>query len=346
MNLSKYKNKGYTGLVNLGNTCFLNSCIQILNHTYELNFIIEKNKHVNTSLSDSLIYTEWKDLHKLMWSNNGVISPNKFVANVQKTAEIKNKEMFTGWNQNDMPEFLMFIIDCLHNSMARGVNIKISGNKENDTDVMATECYEMLKRVYSKEYSEIMELFYGVQVSIVETLDGRKHYSRTPEHFFILNLTIPISEKKETVTIYDCIDLYMKSEIMEGTNAWYNEKTKQKESVKRRTFFWNFPKVLVIMLNRFSPDGEKKLNNMVDFPVDNLDLSKYVRGYNASTYKYELYGVGNHYGSMGMGHYTSFVRNYNNEWIHFNDQQATIMNEPVVTSFAYCLFYRKKNNLL
>jgi len=33
----KYSNRGLTGLANVGNTCYLNSCMQVLSHTYELN---------------------------------------------------------------------------------------------------------------------------------------------------------------------------------------------------------------------------------------------------------------------------------------------------------------------
>ena len=35
-NFLNYKDKGLTGLANVGNTCYLNSCMQIISHTYEL----------------------------------------------------------------------------------------------------------------------------------------------------------------------------------------------------------------------------------------------------------------------------------------------------------------------
>ena len=46
MDLSKYEGKGLIGLENMGNTCFLNSCMQVLNNTYELNHFLDMKKYI------------------------------------------------------------------------------------------------------------------------------------------------------------------------------------------------------------------------------------------------------------------------------------------------------------
>ena len=73
-----------------------------------------------------------------------------------------------------------------------------------------------------------------------------------------------------------------------------------------------------------------------------------MRGYNKDSYKYDLYGVCNHMGGVMGGHYTAFVCNSENQWLHCNDRTVDIVPNPdaIISPMAYCLFYRKKNNLL
>jgi ubiquitin C-terminal hydrolase len=89
----------------------------------------------------------------------------------------------------------------------------------------------------------------------------------------------------------------------------------------------------------------RKNQIMIDFPLDNLNLSKYVIGYNKESYVYDLYGVCNHSGSALGGHYTSFVKNANGKWYHFNDTSVSevAMTKQIISPKAYCFFYRKRN---
>jgi ubiquitin C-terminal hydrolase len=324
--------------------------MQVLNHTYELNEFLDSDnfkRFLKKKLDDAIIATEWNDLRNVMWSGNGVVTPTKFVHNIHRIAAIKHKEIFTGFAQNDMPEFLLFIIECIHNSISRSVNMRISGNAENKTDEMAVKCYEMLKSTYLREYSEIMELFYGVYVNEIVSLDGSKHHVMKPETYFMLDLPI-LDGNRLASHLYECFDMFSKEEIVEGENAWLNEATGQKEDIKKKLSFWNFPKILVIALKRFTPDGQYKINQPIEFPVEEpLDLSKYVRGYNPSSYQYDLFGVCNHMGGPTGGHYTAFVKNAENKWCHYNDRSVeNVANiRDLVTPMAYCLFYRKRNNL-
>ena len=146
-------------------------------------------------------------------------------------------------------------------------------------------------------------------------------------------------------SLIDCFDLYVEGEILDGDNSWFNEETNKKTNIRKRIQFWSFPDILIIDLKRFNNRFQKN-QILVTFPLDNLDLSKYVIGYKKECYKYELYGICNHSGSVMGGHYTSFVKNANKNWYHFNDQDISLVNTPenVITQKAYFLFYRKKYN--
>ena len=340
MQFEIYKNKGLTGLTNLGNTCFINSCIQVLSHTYELNnFLNDGNykKRLNKKY-DSALLMEWDNLRQLIWSQNCIISPMKFIKTIQKLASIKGQELFTGFQQNDLPEFLIFLVDCFHNSLSRKVEMTIVGNEINEKDKMATKCFETIKNMYSNDYSEIWNLFYGIHISQLVSNETNEIISIRPEPYFIISLPIP--QQNKSPGLLDCFDLYVEGEVIENV---LNETTQQRETMKKNITFWSFPNILVIDIKRFNYQNRKN-QMLITFPLENLDLSKYVCGYNQNTYIYDLYAVCNHSGSSLGGHYTSFIKNANGKWYHYNDTSVTElgMNSQIITPKAYCFFYRKK----
>jgi ubiquitin C-terminal hydrolase len=337
------ENKGLSGLLNLGNTCFINACFQILSHTYEFNEILNKKnyRHKLNNKCDSALLVEWDELKDLMWKKNCIISPNKLIKTIQKIAECKNRDLFINDDQNDLPEFLIFVIDCFHNALLRKVNINIEGISDNETDELAILCFEMIKKMYSNEYSEIVDIFYGIHVSQIIHSGESIIIAQKAEPYFMIDLPIP--QHKKSITLYDCFDLYVQDEMLENENAWFNEKTGQKENVKKKISFWSFPNVLIIDLKRINPINYRKNQVCIDFPLSNLDLSKYVIGYKKENYVYECYGIANHTGNVLGGHYTACIKNTNGKWYHIND---AVINEIInlknlVCPQAYCLFYRK-----
>jgi len=131
---------------------------------------------------------------------------------------------------------------------------------------------------------------------------------------------------------------------LENENAWYNEVTKSKQNVKKKISYWSLPNILVIDIKRFNSNNIKN-QILVDFPLEDLNLSKYVIGYKKDSYVYTLYGICNHSGNVFGGHYTSYVKNANDKWYHFNDTNVSEIKDPtqLVSPKAYCLFYRKKS---
>ena len=62
----------------------------------------------------------------------------------------------------------------------------ISGVPKTQKDKLAIECYKMYMNMYSKEYSEILDIFYGIHVSKI--VKNGENLSMTPEPYFIIDL--------------------------------------------------------------------------------------------------------------------------------------------------------------
>jgi len=80
---------------------------------------------------------------------------------------------------------------------------------------------------------------------------------------------------------------------------------------------------------------------MVDFSVNDLDLSRVVKMNKPRYSRFKLYAVSNHYGTMDAGHYTAYCKNSQcNRWFKFDDQDVMEINgNEVRSAAAYILFY-------
>ena len=355
--LEKYKNKGISGLANLGDTCFINALLQIISHTYELNELLDSDGYKSklNKCVESELLSSWDELRLLMWSENCTISPGGFIHAIRKISKIKKNNMFSTISQNDMPEFLTFLFDIFHTALKRKVTMTIDGNPKNKRDKMAKMCYEMMKKEYTENYSEILNMFYGIHVSTLTSVSVAKsndeYLSIRPEPFMVISLPIPSEAplKQDHISLMDCFDLNCESELMEGDNAWFNESLGKKQNVYKRLVYWSLPEIMVIDIKRFeynyNTDSFVKNQSNIKIPIENVSFSKYVEGYNKDSYVYDLYGICNHHGDENFGHYTSTIKTADSRWFNFNDstvKEIQIKGSEIIGNTPYCLFYRKK----
>lgn len=345
---------GIIGLSNLGNTCFMNACLQIFSHTHELTNILNStsvlvnNKNTEITKSNKNLLLCWKELQKLLWNKPGkTIAPRQFHKAFQENCVIKKTTNLLGLKQHDASEFIEFFMDGLHGALSREVRMTIQGSPKNTVDKIAVQCYETMQKMYAKDYSNLIPLFFGMYITEIISVDTGKTLCYSAEPFSELTLSIPIlQDNAKIISLKQCIDLHCSSEIIRD---YLNEKTKQRETIQRRIRFWSLPRVLIITLKRYNNVNQKN-NTPINCPKM-LNMSEYAYKYQSKSlhdksYIYNLYGVCQHHGTTRGGHYTACVKHATTQkWYMYNDAQVTCIHEnpqldAILLQGAYCLFYR------
>ncbi|NXU70701.1 UBP4 hydrolase, partial [Oreotrochilus melanogaster] len=155
-------------------------------------------------------------------------------------------------------------------------------------------------------------------------------------------------KKKAVVALRDCIELFTTMETLGEHDPWYCPNCKKHQQATKKFDLWSLPRILVVHLKRFSYSRywRDKLDTVVEFPIRGLNMSEFVCDPRAGSYVYDLIAVSNHYGAMGVGHYTAYAKNkVNDRWYCFDDSSVSVASEDqIVTKAAYVLFYQRRNS--
>lgn len=132
-----------------------------------------------------------------------------------------------------------------------------------------------------------------------------------------------VQRRKNGITLDDCLDEFEKEEILSENDMWYCPRCKEHRRASKKFELWKTPDILIVHLKRFSSSGayrRDKVDVLVTFPIENLDLRKRVIDQSDGKEEiYDLFAVDDHWGGLGGGHYTAFAKNFvDGKWYEYN----------------------------
>lgn len=309
---------GLRGLLNLGSTCFMNCIFQALIHTPLLHrYFISERHECASKLTHRCLVCEISRLFQEFYSGaKGPLSLHRLLHLIWNHAR-----HLAGYEQQDAHEFFIATLDILHHHCK---NAQTPSEKEKDKK-------EALATNNPAKCSCIIDQIFTGRLQSDVVCQSCLNVSTTIDPFW--DISLDLGEVSHgcgpPTTLVDCLTRFTRAEhlgsaakIKCSTCKTYQESTKK---LSMRTL----PIVASFHLKRFehSSTANKKISTFISFPSE-LDMTPFMAaemdGRLTGDYRYSLYAVINHIGTLDIGHYTAYIRHHKDVWVKCDDHIITM----------------------
>jgi len=192
---------GFTGLNNLGNTCYLNSVVQALANAYELKeYFLGKHFEADINRTNPLgmggkVAESFYEVVEALWSGNSPSFSPKCLRKVIGTKEAR----FNDYMQHDAQEFMAFLLDILHEDLNRVYDkpyYEIEEGVGKDDKIVAEKSWKLHK---SRNDSKVVDLFHGLFKSLLVCPKCNKKSIKFDPFLF---LPLPLPKSKRPLSVF------------------------------------------------------------------------------------------------------------------------------------------------
>lgn len=298
------------GIINLGNTCYISSVLQVFFNTGAIKKCFFDTAHEKVLCrGERCIVCALKNMYMECYSHHGLIVPNEFLHILWSISSMNYSS-----RQFDAHEFFLDLCELLHKHFFVNSGIGRIRGDENT----ASECTCVIHRV-----------FCGVLNS---TLTCTKCSSKSVKEEKFYSVSIGIHNQK---SVNDALVHFFTEESLGETILC--QRCEQKEPFLKEMSVVRQPPILVLHLKRFqmNKNDPVKDNSVLEFThlVECRTLK------NGASRAYRLFGMVCHVGTLEYGHYFTFLR-IENRWKRFDDERITDVDENEMCDCSpYILFY-------